>query len=84
MRFCETCDNILIPRAKKLYCAACDVEIDLEKTDSVEYNIIKMIRHDDKEVAPIIIKGGMKTMRISDQDRKAHEDLFGGTSESGY
>ena len=84
MRFCPDCDNILIPRKKKLYCKACDKEFDLDSNQQDEYKIVKTIRHDEKEIAPIIIKEGLKGDKISDQDRKAFEEFFKGSEESGY
>ncbi|TFG02196.1 MAG: hypothetical protein EU540_02020 [Promethearchaeota archaeon] len=83
MRFCESCGNMLIPKKGKLYCKACDEEFEIGESRE-EYKIIKKIRHDDKEVAPIIIKEGIKGDRISDQDRKAFEEYFSGGEESGY
>ena len=83
MRFCEACGNMLIPKKGKLYCKACDEEFEIGESQE-EYKIIKMIKHDDKEVAPIIIKDGLKGDRISDQDRKAFEEYFSGGEESGY
>lgn len=83
MRFCESCGNMLIPKKGKLYCKACDEEFEIGESRE-EYKIIKTIRHDDKEVAPIIIKEGIKGDRISDQDRKAFEEYFSGGEESGY
>ncbi|MFX1355690.1 MAG: hypothetical protein ACFFA8_00260 [Promethearchaeota archaeon] len=83
MKFCPECDNILIPKNKKLYCKACDKEFELDpKTD--EYKIVKTIKHDEKETAPIIIKEGLKSERISGEDRKAFEDLFDITEADGY
>ena len=84
MKFCPDCDNILIPRSKKLFCKACGVEFELNGTDSEEYKIIKTIPHDEKEIAPIIIKDGLKGEKISEQDRKAFEEFFSGGEESGY
>lgn len=84
MRFCPDCDNILIPRKKKLYCKACDVEFDLDTNQQDEYKIVKTIKHDEKEIAPIIIKEGLKGDKISDQDRKAYEEFFSSGEESGY
>lgn len=84
MRFCPDCDNILIPRKKKLYCKACDKEFDLDSNQQDDYKIVKTIRHDEKEIAPIIIKEGLKGDKISDQDRKAYEEFFKGSEESGY
>ena len=80
MRFCPECDNILIPRKKKLYCKACEKEFELEKKD--DYKIVKKIKHDEKESAPIIIKDRNLGERISGEDRKAFEEYFTG-SEAG-
>ena len=49
-----------------------------------EYKIVKTIKHDEKEIATIIIKEGLKGDKISDQDRKAYEEFFSGGEESGY
>ena len=84
MRFCPDCDNILIPRKKKLYCKACDKEFDLDSNQQDDYKIVKTIKHDEKEIAPIVIKEGLKGDKISDQDRKAFEEFFKGSEESGY
>ena len=84
MRFCPDCDNIMIPRKKKLYCKACDMEFDLDSNQQDDYKIVKTIKHDEKEIAPIIIKEGLKGDKISDQDRKAYEEFFSGSEESGY
>lgn len=84
MRFCPDCDNILIPRKKKLYCKACDKEFDLDSNRQDDYKIVKTIKHDEKEIAPIIVKEGLKGDKISDQDRKAFEEFFKGSEESGY
>ena len=82
MRFCEACGNMLIPRNKKLYCKACDKEFEIGESQE-EYKIIKTIKHDDKEIAPIIVKNKLSEDRISDQDRKAFEEYFTG-SEADY
>lgn len=83
MRFCPECDNILIPKSKKLYCKACDKEFDLGK-DQEDYKIIKTIRHDEKESAPIVVKDRILGERISGEDRKAWEDYFGSSEADGY
>ncbi|MFX0058838.1 MAG: hypothetical protein ACFE85_06520 [Candidatus Hodarchaeota archaeon] len=83
MKFCPECDNILIPKNKKLYCKACEKEFELDPKKD-EYKIIKTIRHDEKESAPIIIKEGLKGERISGDDRKAYEDLFDISEADGY
>jgi len=76
MKFCENCGNLLIPRNRKLYCKACDEEFNLDLSKKEEYKIVKKIKHDEKESAPIIVKEGLKSERISAQDRKAFEDYF--------
>ncbi|MEJ2278212.1 MAG: hypothetical protein P8Y70_10765 [Candidatus Lokiarchaeota archaeon] len=83
MRFCPDCDNIMIPKDGKLYCKACDKYFELG-SDKKDYKIVKTIRHDDKETAPIVIKESMKSSRISLEDRKAYEEFFGNSEESGY
>jgi len=52
--------------------------------DKESYNIQKKIRHDEKESAPIVIKEGLRGERISNEDRKAYEDLFSGSEADGY
>jgi DNA-directed RNA polymerase subunit M/transcription elongation factor TFIIS len=83
MRFCPECDNILIPKSKKLYCKACDKEFDLGN-DQEEYKIIKTIKHDEKESAPIVVKDRISGDRISGEDRKAWEDYFSSSEADGY
>ena len=76
MKFCENCGNMLIPKNRKLYCKACDEEFDLDASKKEDYTLVKKIRHDEKESAPIVVKEGLKSERISAQDRKAFEDYF--------
>ncbi len=84
MRFCPNCDNILIPKKKKLFCKACDQEFELDKNSPDDYKLVKTIKHDEKESAPIIIKEGLRGERISGEDRKAYEDLFDISEADGY
>jgi hypothetical protein len=60
------------------------MEFDLDSNQQDDYKIVKTIKHDEKEIAPIIIKEGLKGDKISDQDRKAYEEFFSGSEESGY
>jgi len=83
MKFCPYCDNILIPKNKKLICKACDEEFELDK-EKDEYKIVKTIKHDEKEAAPVILRESIKGSRISDQDRKAFEEFFGGSEADSY
>ena len=84
MNFCPNCDNILIPKNKKLFCKACDVEFDLDSSKTEEYKIKKSIKHDEKESAPIIVKERLKSDRISAQDRKAFEEFFGSAESDNF
>jgi len=59
-----------------LFCNACQVEYDLDTSKTEDFKIVKKIRHDEKEYAPIIMRKGLKNERISSQDRKAFEDYF--------
>ena len=77
MKFCKNCDNILIPKDGKLYCKACEEEFDLDTSKTEDYKIVKKIKHDGSLIAPIVVKEGIKSERISAQDRKAFEDFFG-------
>ena len=74
---------MLIPKNGKLYCKACEEEFELGASKE-EYKIIKKIRHDEKESAPIIVKEGLKGERISSEDRKAYEDLFSSSDGDTY
>ena len=75
LKFCEVCENIMFPRDGKLYCQACDKEFDLERDKVEDYKIIKTIRHDEAEDAPIVIRSIAAT-RIGAEDRKAFEEYF--------
>jgi len=84
LRFCPECNNLLVPRKKKLYCKDCDKEFDLDSDEKKEFKIIKTIKHDEKESAPIIVKESLRGNKISGEDRKAFEEFFSGGEESGY
>ncbi len=83
MRFCSNCDNILIPKNKKLYCKACNEEFDLG-SDQEEYKIQKKIHHDESELAPIVIKEVLRGERSSNSDRRGFEDYFSSSGSEGY
>ena len=76
MRFCPKCDNILFPHKKKLYCKACNKEFDLDLEQKDEFKIVKIIKHDEPDLSPIIIRKSLKSGKISEEDRKAYEDFF--------
>lgn len=84
MKFCPNCDNILIPKNKKLYCKACEEEFDLDSSKPEDYKIKKSIKHDEKESAPIIVKERLGSDRISAQDRKAFEEFFGSAESDNF
>lgn len=83
MRFCPDCDNILIPKNKKLYCKACEKEFEIDSNNN-DYKIVKTIKHDDKDAAPIVIKKVLAKSRISAEDRKAFEEFFDVGDANGY
>lgn len=56
MRFCPNCENILIPKNKKLYCKVCNQEFELKPDCFNEYKIIITIRHEEEQFMPIINK----------------------------
>ena len=84
MKFCPDCDNFIIPtKDKKLYCKACDKEFDLE-TEADDFKIVKKIKHDEKELAPIVVKESMGGKKITAQDRKAFEEFFDAGGAESY
>ncbi|MBY9014087.1 MAG: hypothetical protein KGD68_00200 [Candidatus Lokiarchaeota archaeon] len=83
MKFCPDCDNIIFPKNKRLYCKACDKEFDLD-AEAEDFKIVKKIKHDEKESAPIVVKDTMNSAKISDQDRKAFEEFFDLGSAEGF
>ena len=84
MKFCPDCDNIIFPtKNKKLYCKACEKEFDLE-TEADDFKIVKKIKHDEKESAPIVVKENMSGSKISAQDRKAFEEFFDAGGAENY
>ena len=75
MRFCSTCDNVLIPRKKKLVCKVCGEEYEVDsKLD--DFILVRVIHHNDKENDLIIAREGIKRDKITAQERKAYEDFF--------
>ncbi len=84
MKFCPDCDNIIFPKNKKLFfCKACDKEFDLD-AEAEDFKIVKKIKHDESELAPIVVKESMNSNKISAQDRKAFEEFFDAGSAEGY
>jgi hypothetical protein len=60
------------------------MELDLDTNQQDDYKIVKTIKHDEKEIAPIILKEGLEGDKISDRDRKAFEEFFKGSEDSSY
>ena len=81
MLFCPNCDNVIIPRKNKWFCRICNKEFALD-TNQNDFKIIKTINH-NRDLRPIIITNSSKNRKITDY-RKAHEDYFGKSEESGY
>jgi len=75
MKFCPDCDNILIPKNKKLYCKVCERYFSFD-IEIGEYTIVQKIKHDNMESTTIIVKEGIKMDKISSSDREAYEDFF--------
>lgn len=74
MRFCPNCDNLLVPKSKRLYCKICKVYFNLD-INIDEYKIIQTIKHNINE-STIILKEGVKQDKVTSNDRKAFEDYF--------
>jgi len=48
MRFCPTCDNILIPRKRSFICRICGEKFEVDsKLD--DFMIVRVIQHDDRD-----------------------------------
>ena len=75
MKFCPDCDNIIFPKDGKLFCKACDKELGLD-AEAEDFTIVKKIKHDENELAPIVVKEVTNRNKISAQDRKAFEEFF--------
>ncbi len=75
MRFCPNCENMLIPRNKKLFCRFCNKEFELDHKTN-DYKIVKIIKHNENESEPIIVRKALMNYRISVRDRKAYEEFF--------
>ena len=84
VQFCPNCNNILIPKkgTDLLFCRACNVEFKLESKE--EYQIIKKIKHNEAESAPIVVNESEVRKKISEDDRKAYEEFFGKTEQPSY
>jgi len=52
--------------------------------DEDDFKIVKKIKHDEKESAPIVVKETMTRDKISAQDRKAFEEFFDLSGTEGY
>ena len=76
MKFCQKCDNLLVPKKKSLYCRACDCYYNLGLDIEHEYHLVKNIYHHETDLDPLIMEGSLKEDRISNEDRKAFKDYF--------
>ena len=56
MRFCPYCENLLIPRRRRLFCRVCNREFELCSNDCVnEYRISISIHNKVERLDPLII-----------------------------
>lgn len=58
MKFCENCDNFLIPTREGLYCQACDEYYGMSKEEEVLKKEIIHRKEDYMFVEPIVKKNG--------------------------
>ena len=77
MKFCPHCENMLMPKDKKLYCKVCEVYFQVNKEDSNDFKLGKKIDHKEEDATPLISKEGFNSEKITGQDRKAFEEFFG-------
>ena len=59
------------------------MEIELDDSNQEDFKIVKTIKHDEKEISPIIVKDLSTREKISASDRKAFEEYFETTEEPG-
>lgn len=59
------------------------MEIELNNSNQEDFKIVKTIKHDEKEISPIIVKDSLNREKIDASDRKAFEEYFGSTEEPG-
>ena len=62
LRYCPNCENLLIPKNKKLYCKVCNQDFELNSVDINGYKLLKHIKHE--RISPTIIKDGFKLWRF--------------------
>ena len=68
MRFCPYCENLLIPRRRRLFCKVCDREFDLCSNDCVnEYRISKPTHVKVERFEPLIINDNYSEIQLSNK-----------------
>ena len=82
MKFCPLCDNILLPRKKKLFCKICNIEFKFDMDQKEDYKIVINIPHNESDLSPIIVEKDLKDKKISVDDRKACGDFFTSSESS--
>jgi len=66
MRFCPYCENLLIPRRRRLFCKVCDLEFDLCSNDCVnEYRISIPTHNKVERLEPLIINDNYSEIQLS-------------------
>jgi DNA-directed RNA polymerase subunit M/transcription elongation factor TFIIS len=75
MRFCPDCDNILFPKNNKLFCRACKKEFELDPKTK-DYRIVKIIKHNENEFEPIIVRKTVKNIKYPIKIEKDSKNFF--------
>jgi len=68
MRFCPYCENLLIPRKRKLFCKVCDLEFELCSIDCInEYRISIPTHYKVERLEPLIIDDNYSEIQLSNK-----------------
>ena len=65
MRFCPYCENLLIPKKKRLFCKVCNLEFDLCSIEcSNEYRISTPNNNKIESLEPLIINDNHSEIQL--------------------
>jgi DNA-directed RNA polymerase subunit M/transcription elongation factor TFIIS len=68
MRFCPYCENLLIPRRRRLFCKVCNREFDLCSNDCVNEYRISISTHNKVERSePLILNDSYSETELSNK-----------------
>ncbi|MEJ2294559.1 MAG: hypothetical protein P8Y23_07285 [Candidatus Lokiarchaeota archaeon] len=68
MRFCPYCENLLLPRRRRLFCKVCNREFDICSNDCVnEYQISISTRNKVEKSEPLIINDDYSEIELSNK-----------------